>query len=352
MPRKLLRVALVAAVFPALAPEIVSAQTAAFAPTVRTAAPAASQAATPKKGLSGWWQRVRGQKPAVAPAATAGKIVKVSAERPAQQSTAKAEQPFDMEGNADVQLLRRSSGRQRPNFNETATPATPTPAAPAPVVSQPAPQTSRSDFDNVFPDDAPRGRRSPATSQDVATPVEPDAYPIEAAAPPADVTAGYNALQGAVPQYDRAGLITPDAAATPADDVNFAKPIPARPSGMIHNGMNGGTPAVQSPPAVIYGAPGMARVDAALYPSPQPGIPFHVGSTMITNPAFDPHEMLYAHRYRGLYGPFYHKTCRHWILTPFGICKSEKRILMGTEVRVNYKTHISPFALYWPPVGN
>ena len=345
MPRKLLRVALVAAVFPAFAPEIVSAQTAAFAPTVRTVAPAAApQAATPKKGLSGWWQRVRGKKPEAAPAATARKIVKVSAERPAQPSTAKAEQPFDMEGNADVQLLRRSSGRQRPNFNETATPATP-----APVVSPSTPQSNRSDFENVFPDDAPRSRRSAATSQEVATPVEADAYPIEAAAPPADVNAGYKVPQGAIPQYDRAGLITPD---TPTDDVNFAKSIPARPSGTIHNGLNGGTPTVQSPPAVIYGVPGVARVEAALYPSPQPGIPFHVGSTMITNPAFDPHEMLYAHRYRGLYGPFYHKTCRHWILTPFGICKSEKRILMGTEVRVNYKTHISPFALYWPPVGN
>ena len=118
------------------------------------------------------------------------------------------------------------------------------------------------------------------------------------------------------------------------------------------NGMNGGIPTIQSAP-VIYSAPlGYARLDGAMYPSPQPGIPGYVGSTMITNPALDPHEMLYAHSYRGLYGPFYHKTTRHWVLTPFGLCKSEKRVLVGTEVRVNYKSHISPFALFWPPVTN
>ena len=314
MPRKLLRIALVAAVLPALTPEISSAQTARVAPAVRTAAPAASTAAIPKKGIAGWWQKVRGQKPAVAPAAgtTSGRIVRVSAEQPAAASPAATDRALELE---------------------------------------------RSAFENPFPDDQPR-RRSAAVAQDVATPVEPqmeavatpvepDAYPIEAAAPPADVTAEYNAPQGVVPQYDRTGMYMPE---TSTNDVSFANPIPARPTGNVMNGMNGGTGVYQTSPAVVYGAPGMARVDAALYPSPQPGIPPYVGQTMITNPAFDPHEMLYAHRYRGLYGPFYHKTHRHWILTPFGICKSEKRILMGTEVRVNYKSHISPFALFWPPV--
>ena len=365
MPRKLLRVALVAAVFPALTPEISFAQTAKVAPTVRTAAPAAApNTAAPKKGIAGWWQKVRGQKPATpapAPVAGATRIVRVSAEQAAQAAPA-ADQAFELEGNADVQMLRRDSGRRRPAFNES--------AADAAATKQLITQSDRSDFENPFPDDTPRRRSAaarevatpvepeietvaapPAAANDFATPVsdEPDAYPIEAAAPPADVTAGYNALQGAVPQYDTTAM---QAEETPANDVSFANPIPARPTGSVMNGMNGGTPTYQTPPNMVYGHPGVARVDGAMYPSPQPGIPPYVGQTMITNPAFDPHEMLYAHRYRGLYGPFYHKTHRHWVLTPFGICKSEKRILMGTEVRVNYKSHISPFALFWPPVSH
>lgn len=373
MPRKLLRVALVAAVIPAMTPGISSAQTAKVGPTVRTAAPAAAQtAAAPKKGIAGWWQKVRGQKPAAAPApvAKSAQVVRVSAERPAQMTPPANDQSFELEGNADVQLLRRNSGRQRPTFDESQTSA---------AANRLVTQTDRSDFENPFPDDAPR-RRRPAAAQDAATPVEPevatavepeitpvaappgvandvatpvsdepDAYPIEAAAPPADVNAGYYAPQGTVPQYDTTAM---QEAQAPANDVSFANPIPARPTGNVMNGLNGGTPTYQTPPSVIYGAPGVARVDGALYPSPHGGIPPYVGQTMITNPAFDPHEMLYAHRYRGLYGPFYHKTCRHWILTPFGICKTEKRVLMGTEVRVNYKSHISPFALFWPPVSN
>ena len=75
-------------------------------------------------------------------------------------------------------------------------------------------------------------------------------------------------------------------------------------------------------------------------------------STVITNPALAPHEMLYPHRTTGLYGPFYHKTYRGWILTPLGVYKTEKRKLTGTTVDVKYKGYISPFALFAPPVGN
>ena len=251
-----------------------------------------------------------------------------------------------------------------------ATPVEEAPAVTARVVSTP----TADDFENAFPDDVPttrRGRRAAATQQEIATPVVPqvatvaepevatvadeynvpEAFPIEAAAPPADVTAEYNAPQGAVPQYDRAGMMDPVTPAAPDSDVNFSNTTPARPIGRVMNGMNGAAPVAPAP-VTYQGHAGYARLDGALYPSPQPGIPFDVGSTMITNPAFDPHEMLYAHRYRGLYGPFYHKTHRSWVLTPFGVCKSEKRILMGTEVRVNYKSHISPFSLFWPPVSN
>ncbi len=370
MPRKLLRVALVAAVIPALTPGISSAQTAKVVPTVRTTAPVAAQStAAPKKGIAGWWQKVRGQKPAAAPAPVTGsaRVVRVSVDLPTQASSSANDQAIQLEGNADVEMLRRDSGRRRPTFGESQTSA---------AANRLVTQTDRSDFENPFPDDVPRRQRA-AAAQEVATPVEPevatavepeitpaaappatandfatpaaevpDAYPIEAAAPPADVTAGYNSPQGFVPQYDTTAM---QAAQAPANDVSFANPIPARPTGNVMNGLNGGVPVYQTPPNVVYGAPGVSRVDGAMYPAPHGGIPAYVGQTMITNPAFDPHEMLHAHSYRGLYGPFYHKTCRHWVLTPFGICKTEKRILMGTEVRVNYKSHISPFALFWPP---
>ena len=318
MPRKLLRVALIAAVFPALTPELVSAQTSQVITRGSTIASAPSRS----PGPTGWIQRLRGSKPVAADA------------RPATGL-----------GHDPVPRKAAPIGNSRPiNAQERSAKIVQVAAQQAEQVIAP-PST---DLGSPFPDDNLIRRRRRVEPQ-VATPIEPEAYPIEAAGPPADVTAEFKTHQGIVPQYDRAGLITPEASAT---DVSFANQTPARPSGQILNGMNGGVPASQIPPAVIQGAPGMARVDGALYPSPQPGIPFHVGSTMITNPAFDPHEMLYAHRYRGLYGPFYHKTCRHWVLTPFGICKSEKRILMGTEVRVNYKSHISPFALFWPPVSN
>ncbi|MES2792046.1 MAG: hypothetical protein V4719_20695 [Planctomycetota bacterium] len=353
MPRKLLRVALVAAVLPAMTPEISMAQTAKVGSTVRTAAPAPMQ----KKGITGWWQRVRGQKPETAQTMGSAKVVRVSAEMPTQTSPTASGEAFNLEGNSDMQMLRRDSGRRRPSVEST-------PASTAAPVEREITKSDRAAFENVFPDDAPAARRTRPVSKDVATPVEqeiatvaapqdaangfatpvsnePEAYPIEAAAPPEDVTAAYNAPQGTVPQYMM----------TQGNDVSFANPIPARPAGQVMNGMNGGTPTYQAPPAMSGGNPGYYRMDGAMYPGPQPGIPYHVGSTVITNPALDPHEMLYAHRYRGLYGPFYHKTCRTWVLTPFGICKNEKRTLVGTEVRVNYKSHISPFALFWAPVS-
>lgn len=89
-------------------------------------------------------------------------------------------------------------------------------------------------------------------------------------------------------------------------------------------------------------------LNAPLYPCPRPNIPTGAGMTYITNPALAPHEMLYPHRNTGLYGPFYHKTTRSWLLTPFGISRREKRVLTGTTVDVKYKGSISPFAMFSP----
>lgn len=361
MPRKLLRVALVAAVIPALTPVISSAQTVRSGATVRTAA----STPAPKQGTLSWWQRLRGQKPAAATALAkpgVAKLVRVSEERSAETPATSADQSIQLEGGSDMQLLRSRSNRVRPTFDELQNQE-----AAAPVIQQTQP--TRDDFENPFPEDPPTVRRDrPAAQvqQEIATPVEapveapadassfeseqlsnePEAFPIDSAAPPQDVTAEYNAPQGYAPRFNRTGMMTPD---TQANDVTFANPVPGRPISNAMNGMNGAIPA-NPVPGPYPGPVGIARIDGAMYPAPLPGIPFDVGTTMITNPALDPHEMLYAHRYRGLYGPFYHKTYRHWVMTPFGICKSEKRVLVGTEVRVNYKSHISPFSLFFPPV--
>jgi len=105
------------------------------------------------------------------------------------------------------------------------------------------------------------------------------------------------------------------------------------------------------PEAIAPNGEGMYPIlNAPLYPCPRPNIPTGVGMTTITNPALNPHEMLYPHRNTGLYGPFYHKTTRGWVLTPLGVYRREKRVLTGTTVDVKYKGHISPFALFSPPI--
>ena len=60
--------------------------------------------------------------------------------------------------------------------------------------------------------------------------------------------------------------------------------------------------------------------------------------------------MLYPHRYKSVYGPYYYKVNGHWIATPFGVLSQENWKLKGTTVDVKYKSHISPFALFNRPL--
>ena len=110
---------------------------------------------------------------------------------------------------------------------------------------------------------------------------------------------------------------------------------------------------VQAQPAPVatmaYGQ-GYPQTGAALYPAPLPGIPHQVGGTSITNPALQPHEMLYPHQYKALYGPYYYQVHGGWMVTPFGVWSQENWKLKGTEVDVKYKSHISPFSFFAPPV--
>ena len=92
------------------------------------------------------------------------------------------------------------------------------------------------------------------------------------------------------------------------------------------------------------------QTGASLYPAPHPGIPHQVGGIAIENPAFHPHEMLYAHQYKAMYPPYYYKVNGGWMVTPFGVWSHEDWKLQGTTVDVKYKSHISPFTHFKPPV--
>lgn len=86
------------------------------------------------------------------------------------------------------------------------------------------------------------------------------------------------------------------------------------------------------------------QINAPLYPSPQPNTPTYAGGTMITNQAFSPHEMLYPHTYKAMYGPYYYKVRGSWICTPWGVRSHDRWELQGTEVTVKYRSHDKPFS--------
>ncbi|MFH5806197.1 hypothetical protein [Alienimonas sp. DA493] len=97
---------------------------------------------------------------------------------------------------------------------------------------------------------------------------------------------------------------------------------------------------------------GYVALNAPLYPSPRQDIPIQMGGTMITNPAYAPHEYLYAHDYNALYGPFYHRARGEWVVTPWGVRNREKWDLVGTEVKVRYRSKIPFFAGFAPPYNS
>jgi len=95
--------------------------------------------------------------------------------------------------------------------------------------------------------------------------------------------------------------------------------------------------------------PGYPQLGAPLYPSPKPGIPNYVGRTIITNQALAPQEMLYAHEYNSMYGPYYYNVKGGWLWTPFGMRSHERWKLEGTRVNVKYKTDFGFFPRFTPP---
>lgn len=117
-------------------------------------------------------------------------------------------------------------------------------------------------------------------------------------------------------------------------------------------------PRYQGNPQIIKGdssnpnAPsthGYPYLNAPLYPTTQPNILHQTGSTMITNQALNPHEMLYPHKYHAMYGPFYYKVNGHWATLPWGIWSSENWRLQGTHVNVNYRSKRRFLSGFHPP---
>lgn len=107
--------------------------------------------------------------------------------------------------------------------------------------------------------------------------------------------------------------------------------------------------AVEAGPPVVIGG-GYPQLSAPLYPSPVPTVPPHIGGTLITNPAFAPHETLYPHCYKAMYPPFYYKVKGGWIWTPWGIRSHDRWELKGTTVSVKYKTCYPWMRPFVPPV--
>jgi hypothetical protein len=93
------------------------------------------------------------------------------------------------------------------------------------------------------------------------------------------------------------------------------------------------------------------QLHAPMYPCPMPNVPTYVGGTAYTNQAFAPHEMLYAHKYKSLYPPFYYKVHGKWWWTPFGMESHDKWELQGTEVKVKYSSSYPLFSGFHPPVS-
>lgn len=110
-------------------------------------------------------------------------------------------------------------------------------------------------------------------------------------------------------------------------------------------------PQAAPAPAQIAGNPTVyPRLNAPLYPSPVQYTPAWSGTTIITNQAFAPHEMLYPHKYRAMYPPFYYKVTGGWVVTPKGVKQHEKWKLEGTEVKVNYNASRNPLSkIFFPP---
>lgn len=199
---------------------------------------------------------------------------------------------------------------------------------------------------------APKGGVAHAVVNDAATQV-PEIRQISGAPQTAQLQPVDTVPQPLPVQYDAARR--PAAATAPTMPVGFtstAATVPAGPGlhGIHANAYGRARGQMYHLPYVENTVPMGGGSGAALYPAPRAGIPPQVGGTAIVHQAFHPHEMLYPHQYKAMYGPYYYKVHGKWIVTPFGVWSHENWKLQGTQVEVKYKSHISKFAKFHPPV--
>lgn len=166
---------------------------------------------------------------------------------------------------------------------------------------------------------------------------DPFAAPLET--PPVTAPGELGGSAGAAQQVRSVVRYAPAIHRT-SGEVPQATPMPINPE------------AYAVPPLAPGSQTGYVRLGAPLYPSPQPNTPIGVGATMITSPAFAPHEMLYPHTYRAIYPPYYHRVRGGWIWTPFGIRSHERWELQGTQVEVQYRSQAPGWVKsnWFPPV--
>jgi hypothetical protein len=115
------------------------------------------------------------------------------------------------------------------------------------------------------------------------------------------------------------------------------------------NPVSPGQPMViqgQRPGTTQSVVPAYPYLNAPMYTSPVQHVPYQVGGTFYTNQAFAPHEMLYAHKYRAIYPPYYYKVKGHWAVLPGGVWSVDNWELMGTEVEVTYRSRKPFYSLF------
>lgn len=146
------------------------------------------------------------------------------------------------------------------------------------------------------------------------------------------------AAQDASPELATPGTLPEGALARP---VEFGGPVPTVP--VATQAAPAAAPEAPQLP-VVNEQPGYVYLNAPLYPSPLPNVPYQVGATMITNQALAPHEMLYPHRYRAIYPPYYYVVTRGGL-----IHQHDHWHLVGTEVKVNYRSSYGLWSGFNPP---
>ena len=149
---------------------------------------------------------------------------------------------------------------------------------------------------------------------------------------------GSNIQEAFPPQAHRAAI----------EQAQYQQSVQAQAAAAYYNAGPGEPMVIQGqrPGTTQTVVPAYPYLNAPMYTSPVQHVPYQVGGTFYTNQAFAPHEMLYAHKYRALYPPYYFKVKGHWAVLPWGVWSVDNWELMGTEVRVDYRSRKPFYSLF------